>query len=185
MINAWKIDYSAIHDGPGIRTSVYVKGCPLRCLWCSNPEGQTSEPHLVFIQSRCIDCGRCVGKCPAKAIDLQKDCETGNLNLQLNKIKCNLCRECISVCAPKALEIWGTDYPIPELLEIVEKNRPIFRRSGGGITLTGGEPLQQWESVLELLKHCRKRGIHTVVETSAFGDEKVFERILGRSIGCT
>ena len=104
MINAWKIDYSAVHDGPGIKTSIHVKGCPLRCLWRSNPEGQTSEPHLVFIQSRRIDCGRCVGKCPCKAIDLQKDSETGNLNLQLNKIKCNPCRECISVCTPKALE---------------------------------------------------------------------------------
>ncbi len=176
MINAWKIDYSAVHDGPGIRTSIYLKGCPLRCIWCSNPEGQTSEPNLIFIQSRCIDCGLCVENCPTKALELQRDSET---QLQVNRIKCNLCGECISACPPKALEIWGTYYPIPELLKIVEKNRPIYRKSGGGITLTGGDPLYQWESTLELLEQCRKRGIHTVVETSAYGSEEAFDRILG------
>ena len=179
MINAWKIDYSAVHDGPGVRTSVYFKGCPLRCIWCSNPEGQRSEPNLVFMQSGCIDCGLCVEKCPTKALELQRDSETQKPKLQVNRIKCNLCGECISACSPKALQIWGKYYPIPELLKIVEENRPIYRKSGGGITLTGGEPLYQWESTLELLEQCRKRGIHTVVETSAYGSEEAFDRILG------
>lgn len=179
MIHVWKIDYSAVHDGPGIRTSVYLKGCPLRCIWCSNPEGQTSKPNLVFLQSRCIDCGLCVEKCPNKAIALRGDPETQKPKLQIDRVKCNLCGECISVCSPKALEIWGQDYPIPELLKIVEKNRPIYRKSGGGMTLTGGDPLYHWESTLELLEQCRKRGIHTVVETSAYVGEEAFERILG------
>ena len=179
MINAWKIDYSAVHDGPGIRTSVYLKGCPLRCIWCSNPEGQTAKPNLVFMQSRCIDCGQCTERCPNKAIELQRDSETQKPKLKVDRIKCNLCSECTSVCSSRALEVWGKDYPIPELLKLVEKNRPIYRKSGGGVTLTGGDPLDQWESILEFLGQCRRRGIHTVVETSACAEEEAFERILG------
>jgi pyruvate formate lyase activating enzyme len=178
MVNIWKIDYSAVHDGPGIRTSLYLKGCPLRCTWCSNPEGNTSEPNLVFIQSRCIDCGQCVERCPAKAIELRRDPGTQRLNLHVNRENCNLCEQCVSVCAPKALEIWGRNYTIPELLQILEKNRPMYRKSGGGVTLTGGDPLYQWESVADLIEQCRRRGIHTVVETSGFAEEEPFERIL-------
>jgi pyruvate formate lyase activating enzyme len=91
---------------------------------------------------------------------------------------CHRCGECLSVCSPKALEIWGTDYALPEIMTMVEKNRAIYRRTGGGMTLTGGDPLFQWESSLELLEQCHKRGIHTVVETSAYADEEAFERIL-------
>jgi pyruvate formate lyase activating enzyme len=178
MIRVWKIDYSAVHDGPGIRTSLYLKGCPLRCIWCSNPEGQASNPNLVFMQSRCVDCGLCVERCPTRAIELQKDFMTQKPKLQVNRTECNLCGECISVCSPKALEIWGRNYSISELLKIVEKNRFLYRKSGGGITLTGGEPLGQSESILEFLQQCHKRGIHTVLETSAFGDEGAFDRIL-------
>ena len=178
-MNIWKIDYSAVHDGPGIRTSLYLKGCPLRCLWCSNPEGQTSHPNLVFTQLRCIDCGLCVERCPTRAIELQKDSAAQNPKLHVDRSKCNLCGECVSICSPKALEIWGRKYDISEVLRILEKNRFLYRKSGGGVTLTGGEPLNQSESVLELLEQCRKKGIHTVVETSGSGDEEAFDRILG------
>jgi pyruvate formate lyase activating enzyme len=126
----------------------------------------------------CIDCGLCAEKYPNKAIELQRDSKSQKSKLRVDRIECNLCGECISVCSSKALEILGTYYLIPELLRIVEKNRPLYRKSVGGITLTGGEPLYQWESTLELLEQCRKRGIHTVVETSTYGGEEAFERIL-------
>jgi pyruvate formate lyase activating enzyme len=178
MIRAWKIDHSAMHDGPGIRTSLYLKGCSLRCIWCSNPEGQAFEPHLVFLHSRCIGCGLCAERCPVHAIEFEK--ESGSQTPRINIIPslCHRCGECLSVCSPKALEIWGTDYALPEIMTMVEKNRAIYRRTGGGMTLTGGDPLFQWESSLELLEQCHKRGIHTVVETSAYADEEAFERIL-------
>jgi pyruvate formate lyase activating enzyme len=179
MIRTWKIDYSAMHDGPGIRTSLYLKGCSLRCVWCSNPEGQAFEPHLVFLQSRCIGCGLCAEKCPVHAIEFEKESGAPIPKIKVSRALCDECGECLSVCSSKALEIWGTDYDIPEIITLVEKNRAIYRRSGGGITLTGGDPLFQWESSLELLKQCGHRGIHTVVETSGSAEEEAFERILG------
>lgn len=178
MLNVWKIDYAAVHDGPGIRTSVYLKGCPLRCLWCSNPEGQSEAPNLIFTHARCIDCGLCQEACPHKAIVFYED--SGTRKPEVNRGACDLCGNCVSVCSPRALEIWGKAYVIPELLEIVEKNRAIYRKSGGGITLTGGDPIHQPESIFDLLDQCRRRGIHTAMETCAYGNSETFERILER-----
>ena len=178
MHNIWKIDHFATHDGPGIRTTVYLKGCPLKCIWCSNPEGQTRDPNLVCTQIKCFGCGLCIEKCPTKAIEFTKHDGIPNDYLQINRAKCNLCGECVLVCSTKALEIWGKKYSIPELLHILEKDRPIHRKSGGGVTLTGGEPLFQPESVVELVELCCKRGIHTVMETCAYGNEETFKQIL-------
>lgn len=178
MLNIWKIDHSAIHDGPGIRTAVYFKGCPLKCIWCSNPEGQTPDPNLVFIQIKCIGCGLCIEKCPTKAIEFKEHDVIPNVHLQINRAKCNLCGECVFVCPTEALEILGKKYSIPEILHVLEKDRPIHHKSGGGVTLTGGEPLFQPESIRELVEHCYKRGIHTVMETCAYGDEETFKQIL-------
>jgi pyruvate formate lyase activating enzyme len=178
MLNIWKIDHSAIHDGPGIRTAVYFKGCPLKCIWCSNPEGQTPDPNLVFIQIKCIGCGLCIEKCPTKAIEFKEHDVIPNVHLQINRAKCNLCGDCVLVCPTEALEILGKKYSIAELLHVLEKDRPIHRKSGGGVTLTGGEPLFQPESITELVKLCCKRGIHIVMETCAYGDEETFKRIL-------
>lgn len=179
MIRAWKIDYSAMHDGPGIRTSFYLKGCSLRCVWCSNPEGQAFEPHLVYLHSRCTGCGLCAERCPVHAIEFEKGSGEETPMIKVSPALCNECGECLSVCSSRALEIWGADYAIPEIMTLVEKNRAIYRGSGGGMTLTGGDPLFQWESTLELLKQCGHRGIHTAIETSASAEEEAFERILG------
>ena len=177
MINAWKLDYSAVHDGPGMRTSIYLKGCPLRCVWCSNPEGQRPEPDLVFIQIRCIECGQCTDACHAGAIDAVRDAATGKSRFLVDRERCDLCGECVAACTPKALELWGRDYTIPELAKILEKNRGLYRRSGGGVTLTGGDPLYQWEPTGAFLDLCKDMGIHTAVETSGYAEEEPFERI--------
>jgi pyruvate formate lyase activating enzyme len=178
MLNVWKIDRFALHDGPGIRTNIYLKGCALRCLWCSNPEGQTSEPNLVFVQQRCIGCNLCIERCPQKALQIKPASIAGQFEMEIDRAVCNICGECVSICSSKALETWGISYSVPDLMKLVEQDRQAFRKSGGGITLTGGDPLFQWESVMELLQSCRQNGIHTAIETSACLDEEHFEPIL-------
>jgi len=178
MINIWKVDYAAVHDGPGIRTSMYLKGCQLRCLWCSNPEGQISKPDLVHRQGRCIGCGFCVKECPTGAIELQKDYGLQQTKLIVDRGKCDLCGKCVRACPSKALEIWGENWQISNVIKIIEKNRLLYKKTGGGVTFTGGDPLCQGDALIALLKYCRKNSIHTVIETSAYGEEKTFEKVL-------
>jgi len=155
----WKIDRFAIHDGPGIRTNIYFKGCPLSCLWCSNPEGQLQGDELGFSVNKCTGCGLCFNVCPRGAIKTQDG--TPLLDFE----KCDLCEKCIEVCSPGALYIYGGYYALSQIMDIAERDRHIYRRSGGGITCTGGEPLIQTKFVQQLLARCHEVGIHTVVET--------------------
>ena len=169
----WKIDRNATHDGPGIRTTFYFKGCPLRCKWCSNPEGQLADPVLIFHQSKCNDCGLCIEACPVHALERQRPTE-----INIHRSKCDLCGDCVNACLTEALQIWGRSYTVPDLLQLLDKDRMIYRRSGGGVTCTGGEPLEQGEFLLELLELCQRQGIHTAVETSAYANEDLFQRML-------
>lgn len=155
----WKIDRFAIHDGPGIRTNIYFKGCPLRCWWCSNPEGQHREDELGFSVNKCTGCGLCFNICPQGAIEPQGG------HPAVDFTKCNLCGQCVAVCPAAALYIYGGCYTLAQIMDIVERDRYIYRRSGGGITCTGGEPLMQTKFVQSLLAKCREVGIHTVVDT--------------------
>ncbi len=174
----WKIDRFATHDGPGIRTLLYFKGCSLRCKWCSNPEGQTSEPDLVFLQMTCTGCGLCVEGCSIQALELGRGVSGTKFNVNINRLRCNLCGVCASACPTNALQIWGKRYSVPDLLEIIERDRLIHKRSGGGLSCTGGEPLCQAEFLRVLLEECHRRGIHTAVETCAYVDEEPFKAIL-------
>lgn len=169
----WKIDRNATHDGPGFRTALYFKGCPSRCRWCSNPEGQSPDPILIFQQSKCKDYGLCMEACSVQALERQ-----GLKKIRIYRSRCDLCGDCVSKCPTEALQIWGQSYTVQEVLQLLEKDRMIHRRSGGGLTCTGGEPLDQGEFLLELLKQCRKRGIHTSVETSGYAEEGLFQRML-------
>lgn len=169
----WKIDRNTVHDGPGIRTALYFKGCPLRCLWCSNPEGQLADPFLIFQRSKCNDCGLCIGACPVQALERQEPA-----NIRIHRTTCHLCGDCVLQCPTDALQVWGQNYTVLEVLQPLENDRMIHRRSGGGLTCTGGEPLNQGEFLVELLEECRGQGIHTVVETSAYAGEGLFERML-------
>ncbi|MDA3939521.1 MAG: glycyl-radical enzyme activating protein [Spirochaetia bacterium] len=159
----------AIHDGPGIRTSVFLKGCPLRCEWCQNPEGIPLDPILWYFSSKCIKCGECVKNCPVDA--LTKGGQDPNY-IEIDHDKCTLCGRCTDVCPTAALSITGeeksTEWVASELL----KDKVFYEKSGGGITLTGGDPLYQHEFSLSILKAIKEYDIHTAVETAMFGMEE-------------
>ena len=150
----------SIHDGPGIRTLVFMKGCPLRCGWCSNPESQKSGPQLGWIASRCVGCGACVDACPNGAIRLAK-----NGGIVTDRALCIACGACVEACLYEAREIAGREITIPQLIEEVEKDRAFYGNSGGGVTVGGGEPLQQHEFVRAFLERCHDRWMNTALET--------------------
>jgi pyruvate formate lyase activating enzyme len=150
----------SVHDGPGIRTLVFLKGCPLSCLWCSNPESQKASPELAFRRTLCIGCGVCIGACPQRAISSRKT------SIEIDRLRCNLCGECVRVCAPDALAIVGKWMTVEQVLAEVERDLCFYEKSGGGITLSGGEPLAQIDFSEALLKTCKASGLKTTIETA-------------------
>jgi len=154
-----------IHDGPGIRTTVFLKGCPLNCLWCHNPEGKDLRPQLSFVSGRCLRCDECVAVCPASAIHLAP----GAFPLT-DRLKCLTCGRCVQVCRTGARIVLGKTQSAGEVLTVVERDRIFYDQSGGGVTFSGGEPLAQAGFLRECLRECRKRGIHAVLDTSGFAD---------------
>lgn len=156
-----EIQRFCMHDGPGIRTTVFLKGCPLRCVWCHNPETQKRDAELLFYSNKCIGCGSCADICPGGA-------HTIAFEHRVDRTKCAVCAACAQVCPTKALEICGTERTDEEILAIVEKDSA-FYGAHGGITLSGGEPFTQ-NAAVALLKACKERGLHTAVETCGYAD---------------
>lgn len=154
-----------MHDGPGVRTTVFLKGCPLRCEWCHNPETQKSKAEILFYLNKCIGCGVCVSMCSRSAHAL------GEQHI-LNRSECVSCGECAKACPAGALELCGSEMTVSEVLDVTEKDRA-FYGSSGGVTLSGGEPFVQSEGVLSLLKACKEKGLHTAVETCGYADAAV------------
>jgi pyruvate formate lyase activating enzyme len=152
-----------IHDGPGIRTLVLLKGCPLRCQWCSNPEGQEREPQLYYIRAKCKLCGQCVEACPHGANAIVDGQVIFKADL------CVACGECIETCLYSAREFKGKSMTVEAVVKEVEKDRSFYFTSGGGITIGGGEPLAQPKFTKNILRTCKSMGIHTAIETSACG----------------
>lgn len=160
----------SIHDGPGIRTTVFLKGCPLSCTWCHNPESQNVNKEVLFDSEKCVLCGKCEIVCPNHAIDIK------NNNLTTDISKCNYCGECTVYCIQGAREVVGKDYTVDEVMKEVMKDKVFYEQSNGGITVSGGEPLMQIDFVEELLKRLKEENIHTAVDTSGAVNFEILER---------
>jgi len=167
----FNIQRYSIHDGPGIRTTVFLKGCPLNCRWCQNPESQLSGQEMVFWEDRCIGCGTCSLNCPSGAIQMK------NKKPVTNKSKCNLCGECSRICPTQAREMIGEKLTTKEVIKEVEKDLVFYEESDGGVTFSGGEPLEQSEFLKSLLICCQKKKIHTAVDISGYISWEILNKI--------
>jgi pyruvate formate lyase activating enzyme len=161
----------SVHDGPGIRTTVFLKGCPLDCRWCHNPEGRSFRPEPMYFEERCRHCGECAAVCPEHAI------ENVNGAMRSRPDRCRRCGACVEACAAAAREIAGRRASVAEVLSEIERDVVFFDESGGGVTLSGGEPVAQHRFALALLAACRARGIHTAIETCGYAHPDVFRRV--------
>ena len=164
------LDEMATHDGPGLRMTVYLKGCPLRCIWCHSPESISPQREVVWYETRCTKCGKCVKICPLGL-------RTNTPNDPRDRSACRLCESCVRNCPSSALEVKGYAVTAGEVAEHAVRLLPFFKRSGGGISLTGGEPMLQADFSQAVLALCRGKGIHTAVETCGYGRWKALYRL--------
>lgn len=169
----FNIQRFSIHDGPGIRTTVFMKGCPLRCAWCSNPESQDFHPTLLVRDINCTGCGACLKECPEGAITLTE--ETGRT---IDWSRCTHCLHCVPACLYNSLNVCGAYMTVTEVLDEVAKDEDFYRNSSGGVTLSGGEALLQSDFVSNLLRACKARGLHTALETTGFSSWNRFSTVL-------
>ncbi len=172
--NVFNIQRFSIEDGPGIRSTVFLKGCPLRCLWCSNPESQLSSPQVGYRQSVCIHCGRCFKACDQGAICL----ENGEPpRVKIDRRMCSVCGKCVDACPAGALKTYGKRMTVEEVYEEIGRDAGYYSKSGGGVTVSGGEAMAQAEFTIALLKKCKAAGIHTVLDTCGFYDNKLVNEV--------
>jgi pyruvate formate lyase activating enzyme len=168
----FNIQRYSIHDGPGIRTTVFLKGCPLKCKWCSNPESINPYPEIFFRKEKCDQCRRCLDVCTPKAITLFQD------SIQIDRIKCNLCMKCEETCFISAINSIGKIVTVNDVVIEVMRDEIFYNNSGGGVTISGGEPLSQIEFTLNLLKEFKKKSLHTTIDTTGFVKWEDFDEIL-------
>lgn len=161
----------SIHDGPGIRTTIFFKGCPLSCWWCHNPESQTPEPELMLWPDRCIRCGACISVCTQGAITWDSE------SMATDREKCTRCGACVEVCHAEARRIAGQEMTVAQVMAEIERDIPFYDESGGGATFSGGEPMMQRIFLLALLRTCRQHEIHTAVDTCGFSTWEALDTI--------
>lgn len=162
----------SIHDGPGIRTNVFLKGCPLKCYWCQNPESQSRQPEVLFDRSKCTRCGACVAVCAVHAVALSED------GAVIDRALCNGCGECVRACPNDARKAVGRLMTVDEVMHHVLRDVKFYENSGGGITLSGGEPTFQPDFALALLKRSKEMGLHTAIETCGYAPWATMERLV-------
>jgi len=163
----------SIHDGPGIRTVVFLKGCGLECQWCSNPECISPRPEVGFVKALCTKCGKCAGVCPDQALVY----ESGKLP-RIDRGRCSGCGACSTICSYKAFFLYGQPMNAEEIFDAVNRDKMFYQASGGGVTVSGGEALLQPQLVYDLFEKCRRAGIHTCIETSGYATESALRKVL-------
>ncbi len=169
-VNIFEIKRFAVHDGDGIRTTVFFKGCPMRCRWCHNPEGLTGKREIAFYSHKCVSCGVCTSVCAANTL-------SEGVHL-FDKYKCDLCGKCVEECRVGAFELFGREVETAELAKTLTADREFFAASGGGVTLSGGECLLQYRAAAELLETLKCEGINTAVDTCGYVDRRAFDAVM-------
>lgn len=168
----FEIQKMSTEDGPGIRTTVFFKQCPLKCAWCHNPESIPKKPQLQWLKHKCIGCKSCVETCKQKALKLDKK------GLHIDREKCISCGDCVEECPSTALTMLGKEWSLKELYKEVEKDKVYYTKSNGGVTVSGGEPTLQADFVLKLLKKCKENGISTALDTCGIANKSTYEKLL-------
>ena len=168
----YNVQRYCIDDGPGIRTTVFLKGCPLRCLWCANPESQKLTPEVGYRASICKKCGKCVAACTKNAIRIEDD------EIRVDRSICENCGDCVEACIPGAQGVYGKEMTVGAVFKQVARDLKYYIRSNGGVTVSGGEPLMQAEFTGALLKKCQAEGIHACVETCGFASTEQLSKVI-------
>ncbi|CAH2213742.1 trans-4-hydroxy-L-proline dehydratase activase [Tepidibacter aestuarii] len=161
-----------VHDGPGIRTTVFFKGCPLTCIWCHNPESQRYKSEIMYNEEKCSKCGECEKRCPHDCIKINEDKIINDYSI------CSHCENCIDFCVNNARELVGKEYSVNELMKEIEKDKVFYEESGGGVTLSGGEVMSQIDFVEQIVKNCKRKGIHVAIDTCGYAPFESYERII-------
>jgi len=165
----------SINDGPGIRITIFMKGCPLKCAWCHNPESQSPEVQKLYTASKCIGAQDCIEVCPNNALTLTSE------GIVTDTTACNLCGKCAEACPSKAIEMSGKLYGVEDLMQIIERERVHIEHSDGGVTFSGGEPLMHSEFLIEMLKACGEKGLHRAVDTCGFASTETLLEVAKHS----
>ena len=173
----FNIQRFSTHDGPGIRTTVFLKGCPLQCVWCSNPESQEKNPQLMSRDIKCTACGKCMAVCPERAIHFEDGKTARSIDWEL----CTQCFQCIEVCLSNALTVIGEEVTVEHVLKVVERDAVFYKNSGGGVTFSGGECLGQPAFLESLMNGAREKGLHIALDTTGFIQPGVLENLIERT----
>lgn len=164
-----------IHDGPGIRSTVFLKGCPLNCVWCHNPEGIENKVNLWYFEKKCIKCRKCISACLNKAVSIA---EKPQPHIVINKEKCTNSGKCVEVCPTTALCFDGKEVSVQDVVQVLLDDKAFYQQSGGGITISGGDPLYQSRFSLDILKACKSENIHTAIETCMYSNRDILENFI-------